>query len=483
MKKVFKFAAVIAFGTLCATGAMRAADNPGPSKPLVSTAKPSPAIKAPDNSKTPAASNPATPSSTATPKSNATPSNTAAPASSSVPASATATPAPSSITSAPAKATATPAPTLKTPTTVASNLPELATTPNVPPALAVNTTLVRVKDITTIEGIRDNPLVGYGLVVGLNGTGDRQQTIFSTQTLSNILQRMGVQVAGNAIKVNNIAAVFVTANLPAFAQPGMQLDVTVSSIGDAKSLDGGMLLLTPLTAANGQTYAVAQGPMILGGYSAGGGGNTKIVNHPTSGRIPSGAIVERPMAVDLSQWPTVSFLLRNADFATARDLAGAVNQAVGKPLARAVDSRRIEVSTIGAEGTITDLLAKVQETMVSVYSSAKVVINERTGTVVMGKDVQLGAVSILHGTLEIEVKTELKVSQPGILSSGQTMVVPETSIKAQESPARRIELKQGATVEDLVRGLQAIGATARDIVAILQAIKEANALHADLEVI
>jgi flagellar P-ring protein precursor FlgI len=346
-----------------------------------------------------------------------------------------------------------------------------------------NVTRVRVKDITTIEGVRENPLVGYGLVVGLNGTGDRQQTIFSTQTLSNILQRMGVQVAGNAIRVNNIAAVFVTANLPAFARPGMQLDVTVSSIGDAKSLEGGMLLLTPLTAANGQTYAVAQGPTTLGGYSAGGGGNTKIVNHPTVGRIPSGAIVEKPLAVDLTQMPTLSFLLRSADFATARDLALAVNQTVGKPIARAVDSRRIEISTIGSEGTVTDLLALVQETMVSVHSSAKVVVNERTGTVVMGQDVQLGAVSILHGNLEIEVKTELKVSQPGILSNGQTTVVPETTVKAQESPARRIELKQGATVEDLVRGLQAIGATARDIVAILQAIKEANALHADLEVI
>ena len=188
--------------------------------------------------------------------------------------------------------------------------------------------------------------------------------------------------------------------------------------------------------------------------------------------------------VELAQMPVLSFLLRNADFATARDLAAAVNQAAGKTIAHAVDSRRIEVAATGGDLNVTDLLAQIQETLVAVHSTAKVVVNERTGTVVMGKDVQLGAVSILHGNLEISVKTEIVVSQPGMLSQGgQTAVVPETTVKAQENPARRIELKQGATVEDLVRGLQAIGATARDIVAILQAIKQADALHADLEVI
>jgi len=347
---------------------------------------------------------------------------------------------------------------------------------------AEKTTQVRIKDITTIEGVRDNPLIGYGLVVGLNGTGDKRQTVFSTQTLSNILQRMGVQVSGSAIRVNNVAAVFVTANLPPFSRPGMQLDVTVSSLGDAKSLEGGMLLLTPLNAANGLTYAAAQGPLTLGGYSAGGGGNTKVVNHPTVARIPSGAIVERPLSLDLTQMSTFSFLLRNPDFATARDLAITVNTAVGRPVAHAVDSRRIEIIATNNESA-TELLALVQEMSVPVHSIAKVVVNERTGTVVMGQDVQLGAVSILHGNLEIEVKTQLAVSQPAPFSQGQTQVVPETTVKAQENPARRIELKQGATVEDLVRGLQTIGATGRDIVAILQAIKEANALHADLEVI
>src|SRR5476649_313132 len=242
-------------------------------------------------------------------------------------------------------------------------------------AHASDMTQVRIKDLATIEGVRENPLIGYGLVVGLKGTGDSRQTLFSTQTLSNILQRMGVQVAGSAIRVNNVAAVFVTANLPPFSRPGLQLDVTVSSIGDAKSLEGGMLLLTPLTAANGQTYAVAQGPMILGGYTAGGGGNTKVVNHPTVGRIPDGAIVEKPLAIDLSQMTTFSFLLRSADFATARDLANAVNVAVGKPIAHAVDSRRIDVSPDTASGSVTDLLAQIQETTVQVHSIAKVVVN------------------------------------------------------------------------------------------------------------
>jgi len=342
----------------------------------------------------------------------------------------------------------------------------------------------RVKDITTIEGVRDNPLIGYGLVIGLKNSGDSTQTVFSTQTLSNILQRMGVQVPGTAMRVNNVAAVFVTATLPPFSRPGMHLDVTVASVGDAKSLEGGLLLLTPLSAANGQTYAAAQGPLTVGGYAAGGAGTSKVLNHPTVGRVPAGAIIERPMNVDLSQMETLSLLLRDPDFATARDMADAINLVVGKPVARAIDSRRVDISTKAIPQSVTELLAEIEETSVSIHSVAKVIINERTGTVVMGKDVQLGGVSIMHGNLEIQITTELKVSQPTMLSSGgTTQVVPETTIKTQEAPARRIELKPGATVEDLVRGLQTIGATPRDIVAILQAIKSANALHAELEVI
>lgn len=343
---------------------------------------------------------------------------------------------------------------------------------------------VRIKDISTVAGIRDNQLVGYGMVVGLMGTGDRRQTIFSTQTLSNILQRMGIQIPAESVRVNNIASVFVTATLPPFAHPGMRIDVTVSSIGDAKSLEGGLLLMSPLYGADGQAYASAQGPLTLGGYTAQGGGSRRQVNHPTVGRIPGGAIVERNTSIDLSNLTTLSILLRDADFSTARDLAEVINDEFGKELAWAVDSRQVEISVEeSGEGSVPKLLARIESLFVTVYPPAKVVVNERTGTVVMGAQVKLGAVSILHGSLVIEIATEFQVSQPSPFGRGDTTVVPQTEILAQETPAQRIELQQGATVEDLVRGLQAIGATARDIVAILQAIKAAGALQAQLVVI
>ena len=343
----------------------------------------------------------------------------------------------------------------------------------------------RVKDLTTIEGIRENPLIGYGLVVGLNGTGDRQQTVFSTQTLANMLQRMGVQVSGTAVRVNNIAAVFVTASLPAFARPGMAIDVNVSSIGDAKSIEGGLLLMTRLFAANGQVYAAAQGPIAVGGYSAGVPGNTRTVNHPTSGRIPAGATVELPAPLELRNLHSISLLLRDADFATARDLAAAINNEFHVDIAKALDSRRVEVATPqGKDDEIPTLLARIEELTVPVHPAARVVVNERTGTIVIGREVHLGAVSILHGNLVIDVATTYQVSQPGLAARvGQTEVVPQTKVSSSESPARRIELQEGATVEDLVRGLQTIGATARDVVSILQAIQKAGALQAELDVI
>ena len=350
-------------------------------------------------------------------------------------------------------------------------------------SLAVAPSRPRVKDVATIEGIRPNPLIGYGLVVGLNGTGDRLQTVFSTQTLANMLQRLGVQVPATAIRVNNVAAVFVTATLPPFSSSGMQIDVTVSSMGDAKSLDGGLLLLTPLYAANGETYAAAQGPVAVGGYSAGVPGNSKTLNHPTVGRIPGGAIVEKGLVVNLRTMPTISFLLRDPDFSTAHDLAAAVNRELNRNVARAIDSRRVEVTVADAGiADTTELLARIQELPIEVHTTAKVVVNERTGTVVLGRDVRLSPVSILHGSLEIEVSTQYQVSQPAPLSTGQTQVVPDTQVRTQEQSTRRIELAEGATVEDLVRGFQAIGATARDVVAILQAIQAAGALNAELEV-
>jgi flagellar P-ring protein precursor FlgI len=343
----------------------------------------------------------------------------------------------------------------------------------------------RLKDITTVEGVRDNMLMGYGLVAGLNGTGDRQQTIFSTQTLASMLQKMGVTVGAPAtMLVHNIAAVFVTATLPPFAQPGMRIDATISSIGDAKSLEGGTLILTSLYGPDGQVYGVAQGGLVLGGYSAGGRGNSKVLNHPTVGRIVGGALIERDTAVKLRDVTSVSLLLNNPDYATAREIASAVNKELPDISARLIDSRRVEISGIEkGPDSVPLLLARIEELQVQFSTPAKVVVNERTGTVVMGADVTLGPCSILHGNLAIEVVTRLQVSQPQPLAQGQTEVVPETSVKAQEGPAQAIHLDEGATVDELIRGLQSIGATARDIVAILQAIKAAGALQADLEIL
>jgi flagellar P-ring protein FlgI len=347
--------------------------------------------------------------------------------------------------------------------------------------------IARLKDLSTVEGIRDNQLIGYGLVVGLAGTGDKQQTIFSVQTLANMLQRMGVNIKGqiSTIQVRNIAAVFVTATLPAFSRPGVKIDVTVSSIGDAKSLAGGTLLLTPMAAPDGKIYAVAQGSLIIGGYSAGSSANAKVVNHTTVGRIPDGALVERDSSLNLAQISALSILLNDPDFDAASELAAVINRELGGNLARVVDSRRIEIADVkAAGGDIPALMARIGNLTIRTRPAAKVIVNERTGTIVMGGNTTIGACAILHGNLSIQVTTELLVSQPTPFSStGKTEVVPQTTVQAQETPVQVVQLKEGATVEELVRGLQTIGATARDVVAILQAIKAAGALNADLEVL
>lgn len=356
-----------------------------------------------------------------------------------------------------------------------------------PPPTPVAAHIARVKDVTTVEGIRDNMLLGYGLVVGLNGTGDKQQTIFSIQTLGNMLQRMGVNIENqiSTIQVRNIAAVFVTATLPPFSRPGLRIDVTVSSIGDAKSLAGGTLLLTPLSAADGQVYAVAQGPLVIGGYSAGSSTNAKVVNHPNVGRIPLGALVERDSSLNLAQMTSLSLLLRDEDFDTARDVADVINREVGKSTAHVVDSRRIEIADLKATGgDVPAFMSRIGDLTVHTKPAAKVVVNERTGTVVMGGNVTISNCAILHGNLSIQVTTEFQVSQPAPLSkTGQTVVVPQTQVQAQESPLQVIQLKEGSSVEELVHGLQTLGASARDIVAILQSIKAAGALNAELEVL
>jgi flagellar P-ring protein precursor FlgI len=348
--------------------------------------------------------------------------------------------------------------------------------------------LTRIKDVATIEGIRDNQLVGYGLVVGLHGTGDSSQTVFPAQTLISALERMGITVpqtgsnSASNMQVKNMAAVFVVATLPPFSRPGYKVDVTVSSAGDARSLEGGVLLMTPLYGPDGNIYAQAQGSLVLGGYMASGGSNTKLSNHPTTARIPGGGLVERPVPFDLKQMHTVSVVLNDADFHTAGRMAAAIDRELGVGRAHAVDSRRVEIVAAPGED-IAALLDRVEALEIDVYPRARVVVNERTGTVVIGGTVRLQPVSILHGGLSVNVISVNEISQPSAYSQGTTQVVQQTSVQAQDKPVNRIDLKEGATVEDLVQELQRTGAGARDVISILQAMKEAGALEADLEVL
>jgi flagellar P-ring protein precursor FlgI len=376
----------------------------------------------------------------------------------------------------------------KTPTQVPAPVPIQAQAPPPPPAPIKSAAQARIKDVATIEGIRDNQLVGYGLVVGLHGTGDSSQTVFPAQTLVSALLKMGITVpqtgsnSASNMQVKNMAAVFVVATLPPFTRPGFKLDITVSSAGDSRSLEGGILLMTPLYGADGQIYASAQGGLVLGGYMATAGGNSKQVNHPTTARIPGGGLVERQVPYDLKQMQTVNVILNDADFHTAEQMAGAINISLGSARAHAVDSRRVEIVPNTNED-LAGLLDRVEAVEVEVYPRARVVVNERTGTVVIGGTVRLQPVSILHGGLSVNVISEVKVSQPNAFSSGTTQVVDQTTVQAQDKPVNRIDLKEGATIEDLVQQLQRTGAGARDVISILQAMKEAGALEADLEVL
>jgi flagellar P-ring protein precursor FlgI len=343
----------------------------------------------------------------------------------------------------------------------------------------------RIKELVTYEGMRENQLIGYGIVVGLAGTGDRRQTMFSAQSLTNLLERMGVQVPSTAIRVNNMAAVMITATLPPFAQPGSRIDVTAAAVGDASNLQGGLLLLTPLKGADAQVYAVAQGPVVTGGFLAGRGGTTQSVNHPTVGRVPSGAIVERA-APSVPPRNQVRLQLRQADFTTSARIAEAINRRFGvKPgLARAESQAAVSVS-IPQDYAAREIefLGEIERLTVEADRAARVVVNERTGTIVMGKEVRVSPISIMQGALTVEIQTSLVVSQPAPLSSGNTTVVPQTSTSAKEERARNVVLKEGATVEELVRALNAVGSTPRDIIAILQNLRAAGALEAELEVI
>lgn len=344
----------------------------------------------------------------------------------------------------------------------------------------------RLKDLASVEGVRDNQLLGYGLVVGLAGTGDRQQTVFSAQSLANVLQRMGVTVSPTAITVKNTAAVLVTGTLPPFAQPGMKVDATVSSIGDAANLQGGLLIMTPLKGADGQVYAVAQGAVLTGGFSAGGNGTAKVVNHPTVGRVPEGALVEK-LAPSFQPKSEVKLQLKNIDFGTASLIAEAINKKYSSLLLPPAHAQNGAVVSVTVPRAYTnrpvEFIAELEQVTVDPQRASRIVVNERTGTIVMGKDVHVAPVAIMHGNLTVEVQTTYDVSQPAPFSDGKTAVIPQTQVKAAEEKARNLILKEGATVEDLVRGLSSIGSTPRDIIAILQDLRAAGALDADLEVI
>jgi flagellar P-ring protein FlgI len=344
----------------------------------------------------------------------------------------------------------------------------------------------RLKDLVSIEGIRDNQIFGYGIVVGLNGTGDKVTTYFSAQSLTNLLARMGVEVNPSLILVRNTAAVMVTADLPPFGQPGTRIDVSVAAVGDASNLQGGILVLTPLKASDGQVYAAAQGSVVTGGFVAGRGGNNQTVNHPTAGRVPSGGIVEKA-APSVAPQGHIKLQLHLADFTTASRIADAINNKFGTAsarLAHADNSALVAVETPAAYSSRTvEFLSELEDIVVEPDRPARIIIDERTGTIVFGKDVRITPVAILHGTLTVEIQTSFNTSQPPPLSSGQTTVTPDVAVTAKEERAKNVVLKQGASVEELVRALTAIGSTARDVIAILQSLKAAGALAAEVEVI
>jgi flagellar P-ring protein precursor FlgI len=351
--------------------------------------------------------------------------------------------------------------------------------------LSVNITYAeRIKDIGNFEGVRENQLVGYGIVIGLSGTGDKG--LAPVLSIANMLQRMGITIKPADIKSKNTAAVLVTVNLPPFPKSGMKLDALVSTIGDAKSLTGGTLILTPLKGGDGKVYAVAQGPVSIGGFFGGSGGNTTSKNHQTVGIVPEGAIIEKEPDFKLGNSDEIRFFLKVPDFTTATEVANKVNEFFKKDLATAKDpsSIKIRVPEDFKGENITKFLAQIEQIDVKVDNTAKVVINEKTGTIVIGENVKLSPVAIAHGNLTIEIKTDYGVSQPLPFApkGAETVVVPKKEVKVEEQKGYLTEIK-GATLGEIVRALNNLGVTPRDLIAILQALKAAGSLKATLEII
>ncbi|HLP58817.1 MAG TPA: flagellar basal body P-ring protein FlgI [Candidatus Deferrimicrobium sp.] len=346
---------------------------------------------------------------------------------------------------------------------------------------------VRIKDIAAFEGVRDNQLIGYGVIVGLEGTGDTIQNKFTFQAMANLLDKMGLKLEPSAFQMRNTAAVAVTAMLPPFARVGSKIDVTVSSIGSAKSIQGGILLITPLKAADGEVYAVGQGPVSIGGFNATLGAGTAGTgiqkNHSNVGRIPNGALVEKEVNFNFTSQPYLTLVMYQSDFTTTTRVVNSINKSFGD-VAAAVDPRTIRIMIPETYSRQKVLMASMLENLVvEPDSQAKVIINERTGTIVFGENVRISKVAVAHGNITIAVKTEYEVYQPSPLSRGETVVVPDRQTTVTEEPAHFTVVEQTPTISEVVKALNSLGASPRDIIAILQAIKSAGALQAELEMI
>ncbi len=342
---------------------------------------------------------------------------------------------------------------------------------------------VRIKDIASFSGVRDNQLVGYGLVVGLSGTGDKKDSAFTMRSMVNMLEKMGVQVDQRQMKPKNVAAVMITTKMPVSAKPGTRLDVTVSSLGDATSLLGGVLIQTPLKGVDGKVYALAQGPLTVGGFSVEGAQASATKNVTTVGQVPGGAIVERAVPFEFNSQETLVLTLQTPDFTTSNQVAERINKALGGYFARPVDAGTVNMDIPqDFRNNIVPLMASIEGIEITPDNAAKVVVDEKTGTIIMGREVRISRVAVAHGNLQVMVQENLDVSQPGMFSGGSTVVTPSTDIATREEQ-RRLNIVEGATLQELVDGLNSVGATPRDLISILRAMKAAGALHAQLEVI
>jgi flagellar P-ring protein precursor FlgI len=342
----------------------------------------------------------------------------------------------------------------------------------------------RIKDLANVEGVRQNQLIGYGLVVGLQGTGDTiNNSPFTRQSLQAMLERLGVNIRGQTLRTGNVAAVMVTANLPPFSTQGTRVDVTVSALGDAKSLQGGVLVITPLLAADGNVYAVAQGSLAIGGFQAEGEAAKITRGVPTVGRIANGAIIEREIDFALNRLTQVRLALRNPDFTTAKRIAAAINDFLGMPVAEPLDPSTVQI-TVPKEytGNVVGMLTEIEQLQIEPDQLARIIVDERSGIIVMGRDVRVSTVAVAQGNLTVTISEAPQVSQPAPFSRGRTTTVPRTSVGVQEDGRKLAVVREGVSLQQLVDGLNALGIGPRDLIAILQAIKAAGAIQADLEV-